>query len=74
MSMSAIDENYLSNAWRNRLVAVAVAAALIAIAGAGSTWLGAIRSEEAAAEQTRPTTEYTRLEFAKAIERVFRGD
>lgn len=66
-------EHRLSPAQRMGIVLAVVVALLGAIAGVVSASFWVMPGDQAAAEQARPTIQYTRLEFARAIERAIVG-
>ena len=74
MSMSAIEDHRLSHARRLGVLVAVVAALLGWIAYVAPSGFWAMSGDETAAEQGRAITQYTRLEFARAIERAIRGN
>ena len=74
MSMSAIEDHRMSQARRTGIVVAVVAALLGSIVCVAPSGFWPVTGIETAAEQGRPIIQYTRLEFARAIERAIRGD
>jgi len=72
MSMSA--DNRLSPARRMGILVAIVVALLGGIACIAPSGFWVMSGDETAAEQGQPMIQYTRLEFARAIERAIRGN
>lgn len=72
-SMSAIENHRMSPARRMGIVVAIVIALLAGIACVASSGFWVMPADEQAADQARPATQYTRLEFALAIARAIRG-
>jgi len=71
--MSAIEDNRMSPTARMAIALTVVVALLGATAWVGAAWVEAMRGDAAASAQDQPRIEYTRQEFALAIERAIRG-
>jgi len=74
MSMSAIEDHRMSHARRMGILVAILVALLGGIACVAPRGFWAMSGDETAAEQDRTMTQYTRLEFARAIERAIRGN
>jgi len=74
MSMSAIEDHRMSQARRTGIVVAVLAALLGSIVCVAPSGFWATSGIAAVTEQGRPMIQYTRLEFARAIERAIRGD
>ena len=72
-SMSAIEDHRMSPARRMGIVVAVVIALLAGIACVAPTGFWVTSGDEQSADQARPATQYTRLEFALAIARAIRG-
>lgn len=74
MSMSAIEDHRMSPARRMGILLAIVVALLGGIACIAPSGFWPMSWDETAAEQGRTMIPYTRLEFARAIERAIRGN
>ena len=72
--MSAIEDHHMSQARRMGILVAILVALLGGIACVAPSGYWVMSVNESAAEQGRTMNQYTRLEFARAIERAIRGD